>query len=215
MALNGIAPIILIQFSKSIPGLDEVLAKIPLASDVVAKIGLPPIPIYLDEKLTGIVIDTELKSIEIDTKIDTATDGSTPAVNQKALGSTVTVTAWASQDSIGVTLLSALCDLILEKVTSQDYSISYLHGPIVLFNGLLHSLSFEPQQNDDRIRINLVLSRGGKNSTDGAKDPTAQVAKEEGTLPLSGGTNPGPASSTVPPPPPPPPPQPTFKLGLS
>src|SRR4051812_34876723 len=101
--LNGIAPIIIFTFPPMI-GIDlsKFLKGIPLIGDALGNIGLP-IPIYLDEGLTGIFVDSESKSIDIDTDITpkyvTAPGGaitSTNLVNQSGLNNLVTVNMIAS-----------------------------------------------------------------------------------------------------------------------
>ncbi len=158
--LNGIDPIILISLYKIIPGTNNDLNKIPLVSDAIAKIGYLVVPIYLSESLTGLFIDSEEKNIEINTSFETKTDGKAPDVTQKGASSTIKISLQASSDSIGLTLLSALLDQAFEKVTSKEYSITYLHGAVTLFGGLLHSYTITQNANDNRYNITIELSRG-------------------------------------------------------
>jgi hypothetical protein len=114
--LNGTDPIILIQFYEAPPEVKSALSKIPILSAYQDRIGLPPIPIYLSENLTGLYIVSEDKNVDIQTKTETLSDGKTPFVSQQGVGSTVRINLQASQDSIGVTLLSALADQIFQRV---------------------------------------------------------------------------------------------------
>ena len=206
--LNGIAPILLFQFFKATPSVEEAVSKIPIVSDLISKLSLPPIPLYLDEGLTGIYIQSESKSVEIETKIDMKTSGTDPAVNQKGLGSTVTFEAIASQGSLGITLMSAMSDLILKKVTAGEYSVTYMNKAIVLIGGLLQSVSIEPEANTTLYRIRVTLTIGKPAD----EPPVVQVQKDTSALPLSAGSVPGPVTGTAPAPLPPPPP-PNFQLG--
>lgn len=169
--LNGLDPIILFNFYKSTPTQLQSLAKIPLVADIVDTIGLPPIPVYLSEKLTGLYIDNEDKNIDIQTSTETLSSGETPIVQQKGINSTVRINLIASRDSIGVTLLSAMADLIFQKVTSKEYSITYLHGAITVFGGLLHSFSINQNANDDLYNISIELARGGISTAEPTKLP--------------------------------------------
>lgn len=153
--LNGVDPIIIFQFFKTVETFENLVAAIPVATGEEQKLILPPIPIYLSEKLTGLYIDNEDKSIEIETKNEATQDGKDPKTNQKPIGSTVKINMIAHRDSIGLTLLSALADQIVPKVTSQEYSITYLHGVTTVFGGLLHS--FNIQQNTDNELCNVTL----------------------------------------------------------
>ena len=206
--LNGLAPIMLFQFFKAVP--DPNASNIPVATDI-PKLPLPFIPLYLDEKLTGIYIQNETKQIDIETKIDTKADGSAPNVNQKGLGETVTIQFVADQGSIGIQLLAAMSSLILDKVTSREYSVTYLHRSMVLFNGLLHSVTLNPRENTTLFDVTVVLSRGKGTGTEEPTAATPQVQRDPGALPLSA---PGPATSVVPPAPLPAPPPPAFNLGV-
>ena len=180
--LNGIAPIFLFNFFKLTPDLSASIAKIPVVSDIVDAIGLPPIPLYLDEQLTGIYVDAENKHIDIETELETKKDGSDPADPQRALNSSVTIEMLASANSIGLTILSAMMDVILPKVTSREYSITYLHGATTVFNGKLQSFSIVQNADNTLYRITLVLGRSTQKTTPVAGVPV--VGKVVGALPL-------------------------------
>ncbi len=159
--LNGIDPIIIFHFKKIIPSLDDLLgteSKIPLvASEGQSSFPLPFIPIYLSERLTGIYIDTEDKSIEIATDSETLTNGDNPVINQRGISSTVKINMLANKSSLGVALFAALADFVFPKVTSKEYSITYLHGAITVFEGLLHSFSISQESGTDLYRIAIEL----------------------------------------------------------
>lgn len=157
--LGGIDPIIIFQFKKLTKTAEESLQKIPVLSSIVNAIGLPPIPIYLSESLTGLFIDAEEKNIDIETTTETLPNGAEPKTVQKAIGSTVRVTMKARVDSLGLTLLTAMADLILPKVTSQEYSITYLHGSTTIFGGLLHSFQVSPSTDNDLVMITLEIAK--------------------------------------------------------
>lgn len=178
--LNGVDPIILFNFKLLSPSLQESIAKIPIVADVVAAIDLPVIPIYLSEKITGISIDSESKSMEIDTTVDTLSSGSTPTLNQRGIQNSVKIEMVASRDSIGVSLFSAMADLIFPKVTSKEYSITYLHGAVTVFAGLLHSFSISQNANNDLYTISLELIKPSAL----LKSPIPVVAKVTGLVPL-------------------------------
>lgn len=205
--LNGIDPILIFQFSKLSPESEASVAKIPIVSSIVNAIGLPPIPIYLSEKITGLYIDSEDKNIDIETSTETNALGTPPSINQKAINSTVKINMIASRDSIGLALLSALCDLVLPKVTSKEYTITYLHGAVTVFAGLLHSFAITQNSNDDRYNITLELT---KSSGEKKKGPP-EVKPIDEPIALSQGINATPPTQTLTPPvlgPPPQPPSP-------
>jgi len=193
--LNGIAPIFLFNFKKLTPSQEASIAKIPIVSSIVNAIGLPPIPLYLDEKLTGIYIDSENKNIDIETAVDTSAAGKDATVNQKGINSTVTINMFATKTSLGLTLFSALADLIFAKVTSKEYSITYLNGAVTVFNGLLHSFSINQSSENDLYTVTVVLSRSNNKTIEST---TPAVAKTEGVVDLNTGANiPNPTSGAA------------------
>jgi hypothetical protein len=154
--LNGIDPIIIFNFKK-IAGLSDLIGQIPVLSDIVSVIDLPAVPIYLSERLTGIYIDTESKNIDVDTTVDALTNGGQPVTTQRPIQSTVKIEMIANSDSLGVAIFSAMADLIFPKVTSKEYSVTYLHGAVTVFAGLLHSFSINQNSNSTLHTIGLEL----------------------------------------------------------
>jgi hypothetical protein len=181
--LNGIDPIIIFNFYKLDLAAQEAVAKIPIVSDIVNKIGLPVIPIYLSESLTGLYVDTEEKHIDIETSTDTLSNGDTPKVNQKGINSVVRVNLIASRDSVGVTLLAALADKVFEKVTSKEYSITYLNGAVTIFGGLLHSFQINQNSENDLYSVTLEITKGSAVKTQD-KEPIPVIKKVVGAIPL-------------------------------
>lgn len=190
--LNGIDPIIIFEFSKLTEAQKNAVSKIPIVSSIVNTIGLPPIPIYLSEKLTGLFIDTEDRNIDIETTVETLSNGLTPNVNQKAISSNVRIVMKANKSSIGLTLISALADLIVPKVSSKEYSITYLHGPVTIFRGLLHSFAVTQNANDELMIVTLELSKQAQ----AKKAATVEVKPVGESVSLDGGALP--ASNTAP-----------------
>jgi hypothetical protein len=173
--LNGIDPIIIFHFKNKTTDNSSLLAQF---------IEAPSIPIYLSEKLTGLYVDSESHHIDIETNTNTLASGDQPQVNQKAIGSNVGINLIASSDSIGLTLLMSMADLILPKVTSQEYSITYMHGATAIFDGLLHSFSVEQDANSTLYNIHIELSKSNSKKTTQSND-TKTVPKIEGTINLS------------------------------
>ncbi len=180
--LNGIDPILIFNFSKLTTQAKSVIAKVPETATIISKIDLPAIPIYLSEKMTGVYIDTEDKTLDIDTSIETTVLADDPIKNQRSINNTVKITMIANRDSIGLTLLSAMSDLIFPKVTSREYSITYLHGAVTVFAGLLHSFAITQNSNNDLYNITLELIRPGI----GVKLPIPEVPGAKGVQLISG-----------------------------
>lgn len=160
--LNGLDPIIIFQFTKLLPRDQELLSKIPLSyfnERPTDRITFPPIPIYLSERLTGLYIVSEDKTIDIQTSVEPATDGTQPTTTQKSINSIVRINMRASRDSIGLTLLSSVADLLIPKVTAREYEITYLNGPVTVFGGVMNSFQVTQNSNNTLYEISVELVR--------------------------------------------------------
>lgn len=177
--LGGTYPVIIFQFAKLNQALGPTVAKIPVISEIPSVIEQPPIPIYLDENVTGIIVDTEDKNIDIDTTTDTMTDGSEPQVNQKGIGTTLSITLQAKKNATGISLLTAMLDQVFEKLSSKEYAITYMNGAMTIFRGLVANYSASQNANTDLLTIKIELTRGQKQPTKKADDP--EVKRTTGT----------------------------------
>jgi hypothetical protein len=188
--LNGIDPIILFQFFKTVETYENLVAKIPVATGTKKQLTLPPIPIYLSEKLTGLYIDSEDKNVDIDTTPETLSDGEDPVVKQKGLNSTIRVNIVANKDSIGLMLLSAVADLIFPKASTSEYSITYLHGPVVIFNGLLNTFAVSQNADSTLMNVTLEISKASTKTEKKPENPTVNRLQTSATLAEGAGAPP-------------------------
>lgn len=159
--LNGVAPILIFTFPPNIPALNPLfnaLSGIPLIGDVVAQAGIP-IPLYLDERITGLYVESEAKNLDIETTVEPRYDDKKPFIYQKALNSSVTINMIASRSSLLLPALLALTDLIVPKLVSQKYSVTYLNGSTLIFGGLLQGLNTSQGADDDLIRITMQIQK--------------------------------------------------------
>jgi hypothetical protein len=179
--LNGLEPIIIFQFAKLSPSIGAFLSKIPVLSSFSTLIEMPPIPLYLSEEATGIYIDSESKNVDISTQTETMSDGTPSSAEQRGIASTVTINLTARKDSLGLALLSAMIDLIFDKVTSKEYAISYLHGGTTIFQGHLHSYGVDQNNGNDLVSIKIELSNGDKQPV--KKAVVGAVTGSTGALP--------------------------------
>jgi len=185
--LGGLDPIIIFQFSKNVDPTfigpqNSTIGRIPIISQIPTVVDMPPIPIYFSESTTEIMIDSESKNVDIETDTETTSNGTDPSVTQKGIASVVTVNMVAKKDNISIILLSSLMDFVFNKVTSKEYAITYIHGPITIFRGLLHSYSVEQSAGSELCMIKIELSKG---STKPVKPPEVPVVgKLTGAVPL-------------------------------
>lgn len=182
--LNGIAPVLIFTFKPlSFSRAASTVAGIPLIGSTLSDVVGIPIPIYMDEKLTGIFIESESKAIDIATKVQVRYDGK-PSVEQQALNSIVTINMLASKSSILLSVLLAMCDQIFSKVVAQNYSIHYLNGPTTIFGGLLHGFSTQAGSDDDLLRIVMQISKG-KQETPTPGSVVSVLPKITGATPVA------------------------------
>lgn len=183
--LGGISPILMINLYKLSTDPTKNAERVPVVAEIRDLFTLPSIPVYLDLKLTGIAIDSENKAVDIETNTDASKDGSSdPTANQKPISSVVTINLEARRDALGIIMISALIDLVFTKLSSKEYSITYLNGATTVFNGLLHSYSVQQNSNNDLCQITIQLIRNTGSTQ--VRQPIPTVPSIQGTTPLSG-----------------------------
>lgn len=182
--LGGIAPILIFYFPTKIkiPGVNA-LSGIPILDQLPTQLGVP-IPVYLDENLTGILVDTESKAIDIDTVAQQRNDGGPPLVNQRGLNNLVTINMIAKRDSIILAMLLALNDMIFQRVVSREYSVSYTNGPTTIFGGLLHGFSSTAEADTDLVNITMQISKSSEQGT-APPNTVAVLPKITGATPVA------------------------------
>lgn len=182
--LNGVAPILIFNFMPQLTTtLFKGVAGIPILKDILPNIGIP-MPIYLDENLTGIYVESESKAIDIDTNVQARYDGKAPSVDQRGLNSLITVNMIANRDSIMLAVLLSMNDIIFQRVVQASYNISYLNGTTTVFNALLHGFSTQQGSDDDLVRIVLQLSKANQSKPNPA-NLTSQLPKITGAIPVA------------------------------
>lgn len=207
--LGGLDPILIFQFSKLTPSAQKAVDSIPVISSIVNTIGLPPVPIYLSRELSGMVDVSQSKAVDIETNIEPLYNGLQPNTTQRPINSVTTIELEAERGSLGLILLSSLIDLVLPKVTSKEYSLTYINKEVTIIGGLLHSFSIDTGRDNTLARIKLEITKvsGDKKPaavqvdrvTEGASLDTGGVISPTEPLnpPLSG---PAPVAPSTPPP---------------
>jgi len=164
--LGGLDPVIIFQFSKLAgTSIGSSLSRIPVLSQIPLAVEMPPIPVYFSERLFNIVIVSAAKNVDIETSTETLATGKTPDINQKGIQSSVSINIEGNRNSIALTLLGSLVDSVYDKVTSKEYSISFLYGSTTVFRGVLHSFSSETIEGTDKLSVKIIISKGAKNPT--------------------------------------------------
>lgn len=99
---------------------------------------------------------------------------------------------------MGLTILLALSEQLLDKTTSGEYEVTYMHDAITVFGGLVHSFSYEQGTDNDLYKIKLELSRGKPKtkSVVVSEDPNAaRLGTTAPTPPINAPTSSGGSSS--------------------
>ncbi len=198
--LNGLDPIIIFALYKNVT-VPTGKTTIPLTANDATKLPYAIIPIYLSEEITGIFIDSESKNIDIDTDAQSTSVGGDPLVNQKALGSITTVNLIAKQGSVGLTILLSLSEMILGKVTSKEYDITYMHDSVTVFGGLIHSFSYDQGTDNDLYKIKLEISKGRPKAgvtVGGGTDGNTSLANQGTSVPAGASKPDIPVGSSTP-----------------
>lgn len=182
--IGGLEPVIVFQFLKLVKSsVSGSIGGIPLASSGETYIPQTPIPIYLSERLTGVLVDAEDKNMDIETDVETKSDGDAAEVTQKGVASNVTINLIALKESIGIQVLGSMSDLIFDKVTSKEYNISYLNGAITVFRAKLQSIQFNQTAETNKMAIQIVLTTGEKKAQGTPTNPVIQ--KSTGIRPIT------------------------------
>jgi hypothetical protein len=178
--LGGLDPLILFSFRLLEVGgaASNAISSIPIIGETIAANIAVPVPIYLSENLTGIFVQSESRSIDIDTFAQQRKNAKGTIVSQRGVDSSVTVEMTAKADSIPLVILLATCDMVFTKLVAQNYSVSYFNGATTIFNGLLTGFSTQADKDTDKLSITLQISKSNqKGPTDDATIPVSNSVR--------------------------------------
>jgi hypothetical protein len=152
MALGGVAPVIIFTFYKeiSVPQFLQGFVK-------TAMIPFLPIPIYLDEKFTKVLLD----DYDRDTTIDVLRDGVTGF--ERTSADAVTLKFRANKSNIAITTLTALIDKIVGgHVDKKTYSITIFYDNIFIIGAALEQFSTRLMEGGDMREISMRVANRPK-----------------------------------------------------
>ena len=194
--LGGVAPVLIYSFKKNL--WDDIKGasflkdedriryniNVPLLPRIKGSIPFPPIPIYLNENITGLYVESEQKTIDIATKTTQPVDSEAKDIEQSPLTSTITINMFANKGNPLLTVLSAFAEQIFRKATTREYSLTYISRHHTVFNGLLSEFTVDQSREDSRVYILMKIIK-----TDEVKAPEAPEIKvpqlsPEGTFDL-------------------------------
>lgn len=117
-----------------------------------ADIPLFSIPVYLDEKLTGILIDDHEQSINIEYENDGLNN------YERQISSDVKITLISRKDNIAMQAFIALFEKILKYVNEKAYKIYLFYDDVFLTNAGLKDFSVTTRNNTDTRIVNFTLT---------------------------------------------------------
>lgn len=187
--LNGIAPVLIFNIyeRETAQAASQVSIQqngIPQAEkpEDVERTLLAPIPFYFDEQISGILVESESKTIEVTTAIEAGRDSTDIQSFQKPVSSRVTIQLVASRNSIIVAAILSFFEQIYEKATAKEYTIHYISGGVTVFNGLISEFAVDQTTSDDLFRIRMTLEKGKNETTQQVGTLTIQ---DTSSVPLS------------------------------
>lgn len=142
--LNGIAPVIIFVFKKEILGF-----KIPFNA----------IPLYLDERLTGIIADEHSRHLSVE--VEQVGNES----YERTTASDVQISFIAKKSNVGVMAALALFEQVMKYVNKQDYSIILYYDDVFMLDASLKDFETEIIPNSDTRQIRLTLSNRPEKSS--------------------------------------------------
>ena len=178
--LNGIAPIFIFHFKKKVTVAANKETPGPVTESYV---DLPPIPVYLDARLTGVSVDSISKNLDIKTTVIKKATGEEGGEDQAGLGSTVTLNMISRQDSVGATIILALLDAAFDKLESAEYSVTLLYGSVTLFFAKIDGVAVTENSNTNQRNITIRLTKGIEKTV--IKPPIAVTDVTSGPTPVA------------------------------
>lgn len=126
--------------------------------------GSVPIPLYLDENLTGLAVSNEEDSLNISSDYIPVlngmpgADGKSIKVLQRGESQSSRITLTGVKNSIGLNILLPLMKTILSRVFAQkEYRIAYFNQNVLIFNARLTAYQMAPGENDTKVTISITL----------------------------------------------------------
>lgn len=127
--------------------------------------GSVPVPIYLDENLTGLGVANEEDSLNISSDYipvlaseRSGEDGRSIKVLQRGESQATRITLVGERNSIGLNILLPLMKSILSLVFAQkEYRVAYFNQNILIFNARLTGYQMTPGDNNTKVNISITL----------------------------------------------------------
>lgn len=158
--LGGTAPVLVFNFASISSA--SILNKLGfnIGEDSIFNLDIPivSIPVYLDEKLTGILLDDHERSINIEFEQDENHN------YERVISSDVKVTLKAQKDNVAFQGFLALFEQILKRVNYQAYKIYFYYDDVFMTNASLKDFTVTTMENTDTRVVTFTLTNRSEES---------------------------------------------------
>ena len=122
-----------------------------------------PIPVYLDEQLTGVYVDTEKYGLSVSTDAVVNYDPEKGnkgnlVLQQKGEGQQVVVNLLGRRDSLILNMLLPTLQSIYSKIVAKkDYRLAYFNQNTLIFNGRLASFEINQTRQNNLVSFSIGI----------------------------------------------------------
>ena len=159
--LGGNSPVLVFNFA-SISS-KTLLSKVgvDIAEDSIFNFDVPivSVPVYLDENLTGILIDDHERSINVEFE----TDG-IGGNYEREISSDVRLKIIANKDNVAFQGFLALFEQVLKRIPSKSYKIYLYYDDVFMTDASLKDFSVSTIDNTDTRMVNITLTNRSEKS---------------------------------------------------
>jgi hypothetical protein len=160
--LDGKSPLIILHRALKTPG---GAMEGPASVNRFAAIGVP-IPIYLDERILAMAVESETRNIGIPTRIITnsSSDSKTgttaaPKTIQEGGESQYVINFVANRKSLYLQTLLTFGDMAMDAASSEEIKFSYFNGPTVMIMGVLNGITTSATADSTKLNVSISFSK--------------------------------------------------------
>lgn len=160
--LNSISPLLIFTLKAVNPfaGKANLTGVSAVANDIIGLAGGLPIPIYLDESTTGLAVDSEDRTLAIETITQQPQNGEKATLNQKGVTADLSINISAKKTSLFTQVILALAEQAYDLAVAKGCSVSYFHGAETVINGVLASFVTSQDADTELMKIQIRINKG-------------------------------------------------------
>lgn len=144
----------------TLPATKHFLGGIPNVQKFITWAGGTPIPIYLSEALTGILVDQESRSLNINQDREQSSSiAGGEKQTQRGVSNSIVINLQAKKNSSLLSIFMAFADVIFSKAVENKARFSYFHGSTVINNGWLTAVSISQTADSELLDVSLTIEK--------------------------------------------------------